>query len=87
MYVKYLVDNKNEAEVEISSLTIAEILRAYLVKDSSVEFAAWKRSHPDKNPVLKIRTKGKTARKAVEDAVSKIEKEADKVVDGFRKSK
>lgn len=87
MEVKYIKDEKNEAEIELASLTIAEIIRAYLIKDDSVTFAAWKREHPSKNPVLKIKTKGKTARKAVSDAIAKIEKDADKVVSEFKKAK
>jgi len=87
MEVKYLREEKNEAEIEIGNLTIAEILRAYLVKDTNVEFAAWRREHPSKNPVLKIKTKGKSVRKALEDAISQIEKEADKIVSEFRKGK
>lgn len=87
MEVKYIVDEKNEAEIEISSLTIAEVLRAYLAKDEDIIFVAWKRAHLTKNPVLKVKTKGKTVRKAIEDAASQIEKEAEKLVDGLKKSK
>jgi len=87
MEVKYLKDEKNEAEIEISSITLAEILREYLSEDDSVSFVAWKREHPTKNPILKINTKGKTVRKAVSDAISRIDKEADKLVDDLKKSK
>lgn len=87
MKVVYLKDEKNEAEIEIDNLTIAEILRVYLTKDESVTFAAWKKEHPSKNPILKVKTKGKSARKAVEDASSKIEKELDKLVSEFKKAR
>lgn len=87
MKVVYIKDEKNEAEIELDNLTIAELLRAYLVKDESVSFAAWKREHPSKNPVLKIKTKGKTVRKAIADAIAHIEKEADKLVEQFKKGK
>jgi len=87
MEVKYIKDEKHEAMIEIESVTIAEVLRNYLVKDDSVEFVAWKRAHLSSNPVLKIITKGKTARKAIEDAAAEIEKEADKIVDSFKKTK
>ena len=87
MKVTYIKDEKNEAEIEMDNLTIAEIMRAYLVKDEAVSFAAWKREHPSKSPILKIKTKNKTARKAVEDAVSHIEKDADKLVDAYKKAK
>jgi len=87
MEVKYLKDEKNEAEIEIDSITIAEVLRDCLSEDESVSFVAWRREHPTKNPVLKINTKGKSARKAVSDAITRIEKEADKLVDDLKKSK
>ena len=87
MKVIYIKDEKNEAEIEINNLTIAEIVRAYLNKDDSVTFAAWKREHPSKNPVLKVKTKNKTARKTISDATAKIEKDADKLVADFKKAK
>ena len=87
MEVKYLKDDKNEAEIEMDNLTIVEVVRAYLAKDSAVEFVAWKRTHPTKRPILYIRTKGKTARKALEEACALIEKDGDKIVDAFKKAK
>lgn len=87
MDVKYIIDEKNEAEIEIGNLTIAEVLRAYLTKDENVLFAAWKRPQIAKFPVLKVKTKGKTVRKAIEDAASEIEKEAEKLVEVFKKTK
>lgn len=86
MEIKIVKDEKNEMEVEISSLTIAEVLREYLQRDSSVIFAAWRKEHPNKPIVLRIETKGKSPRKAVEDAVELIQKEADKLVDQFKKA-
>lgn len=87
MEVKVLNSSKDEIEVELDSVTIAEILRVYLSKDSSVTFTAWKREHPTKKPALLIRTKGKTAKKAVEDAVSEIEKDLEKADADFKKLK
>jgi DNA-directed RNA polymerase subunit L len=87
MKVNFLKDEKNEAEIELDNLTIAEILRAYLSKDEDVVFVAWKREHPDKSPVLKIKTKGKTVKAVLKEAIALIEKEADKLVDSFKKAK
>jgi DNA-directed RNA polymerase subunit L len=87
MKVTYLKDEKNEAMIEFDNLTVAELLRDYLSRDDSVSFVAWRREHPTKNPVLKIKTDGKTVRKAIGDAISKIEKDADRLVDDFKKSK
>jgi DNA-directed RNA polymerase subunit L len=87
MKVTYVKDEKNEAMIEIDNLTIVELLREYLSKDDSVSFVAWRREHPTKNPVLKVKTSGKTVRKAVSDAIARIEKEADKLADEIKKSK
>lgn len=87
MEIKYLKQEKNEAEIELDNLTIAEVLRNYLIKDEQVEFAAWRREHPSKNPVLKIKTKGKSVKKALQDASKQIEKEADSLLKEFKKSK
>jgi len=102
MEVKILKDSKDEIEVEIDSLTIAEILRVYLNKDSAVTFTAWKREHPTENPIMLIKTragtsssthssgsqmKGKTAKKAVSDAVNSITKDLDKIEKDFKEMK
>lgn len=87
MDVRYLKDEKNEAEIQLDNLTIAEVLRAYLVKDGDVSFVAWKKNHPMKKEILlKIKTKGKTVRKAISDAINQIEKEADRLIENFKKA-
>ena len=87
MEFKFIKDEKNEAQIELDNLTIAEVLRAYLIKDEAVTFAAWRRDHPTKNPLIGIKTKGKTVKKAIQDAIAEIEKDADKVVEAVKKSK
>ena len=87
MEINILKSSKDEIELEIENLTIAEILRVYLNKDSAVIFAAWKREHPTKKPILLVKTKGKTAKKAIEDAVSLITKNLDKLEADFKKLK
>jgi len=87
MNINILKESKDEIEVEIQSLTIAEILRVYLNKDSGVTFAAWKRVHPTSKPILLVKTKGKTVKKAINDAISGIEKELDKLDSDFKKAK
>jgi len=87
MKAKIVKDGKEEIEVEFGNLTLVEILRVYLNKDSSVTFAAWRRDHPTKNPVLKIKTKGKSAKKAVSDAVNAVTKDLDKALSEFSKLK
>ncbi len=87
MEVKILSNSKDEIEVELDNVTIAEIMRVYLNKDSGVTFAAWKREHPTKNPVLLVKTKGKTAKKAIDDSVKEIEKDLNKAEEDFKKLK
>lgn len=87
MEMNILKDSKEEIEVEMESLTLTEILRVYLNKDSSVTFVAWKREHPTKRPILAVKTKGKTAKKAINDAISAITKDLDKVEGDFKKLK
>lgn len=87
MEVKILSSLKEEIEIELDNLTIAEILRAYLNQDENVIFAAWKRDHPTKNPILLVKTKGKTPKKAIKDAINSITKELDKVENDFKKLK
>ncbi len=87
MEINILKNTKDELEAELGNITIAEILRVYLNKDGKVSFAAWRREHPTKKPVLLVRTKGKTAKKAINDAVSAITKDLDKIEADFKKLK
>lgn len=87
MEINILKSSKDEIEVKLGNLTIAELLRVYLNKDSAVSFAAWKREHPTENPILKVKTKGKPAKKAIADAVSAVTKDLDKTQSEFKKLK
>ncbi|MCK5149575.1 hypothetical protein KAJ87_01470 [Candidatus Pacearchaeota archaeon] len=87
MELNILKNSKDEIEVEFESLTIVEILKVYLNKDSSVTFAAWKRKHPTEKPILLVKTKGKTAKKAINDAISSITKELDNLESDFKNLK
>lgn len=87
MEINVLESSKNELKVELENVTLAEILRVYLNKDSAVTFVAWKREHITKKPVLVVKTKNKTAKKAVQDAVDDITKDLDKVESDFKKLK
>ncbi len=87
MEMKIIKSSKDELEIEFDNVTLAEILRFYLNKDSSVTFAAWKKDSIEKNPLLRITTQGKSAKKAVNDAVSTITKELEKTEEEFKKLK
>lgn len=82
-----LESSKEEIKVEFEDLTIAEILRVYLNQDSNVVTAVWRRKHPTEKPVLFVKTKGKTPKKAIDDAVKQITKDLEKVENDFKKLK
>jgi DNA-directed RNA polymerase subunit L len=84
MEVKVLKDEKGELDIELESLTIAELLRVYL-NNNGAKIAAWRRDHPSKNPVLHI--EADNPKKLVKDTVVKLEKEIDSVVESFKKIK
>lgn len=84
MNIEISKQEKNEIDLKIDNLTIAEILREYLNRDG-IEFAAWKREHPSKPIVFKIESSAKTAKKAVSDAVSEIKGDCDKILSALKK--
>jgi len=84
MEVKILKDEKNELDIEVGSLTIAEVLRVYLNKEGA-KLAAWKRDHPTKNPIIHI--EADNPKKILKSAIATLEKEIDKTVEDFKKLK
>jgi len=82
-----LKSSKDEIEVELENVTLAEILKIYLDKDEAVNFAAWKKEHYTKKPVLLVKSKGKSAKKAISDAADSIVKDLDKLEETFKKAK
>ena len=87
MELEILKSSKDEIEVRLGNMTLVEILRVYLNKDPAVSFSAWKREHPSEKPILKVTTKGKSAKKAISDAVASIVKDLDKIEADFKKLK
>ena len=87
MEIKILKESKDEIELEFGNVTLAEILRIYMGRDSGVDFVAWRRDRPTENSLLKVKTKRKTAKKAVGDAISKITKDLDNLLTDFKKLK
>lgn len=86
MEIKILKDEKNELEVQINNQTMAELMMVYLNEDDAVKLGAWKKEHYSKPLVLKIKTEGKTAKKALQDAISKAQKDLNKYKDEFKKA-
>lgn len=87
MDIEFIKEEKDDIEAKIDNLTLVEILRVYLNKDSAVTFAAWKRNHPSESPILAVRTKGKTAKKAIVDAIKLVSKDLDRIEEDFEKLK
>ncbi len=84
MSIEILKHEKNELEVKLDNLTVAEILRVYLNKQG-IEFAAWRKEHPTKPVLLRIQGSGKTVNKEVSEAVSAIKKDLDKILSLVKK--
>ncbi len=84
MNVEILKQDKNLVEVKIDSLTVAEVLRAYLNKEG-IKFAAWRREHPSKPLLFKIESSEKTVKKAVSESISSIKKDCDKIANLLKK--
>lgn len=74
MNIEILEQDKNNLELKIDNITIAEILRVYLNKQG-IEFAAWRREHPTKPVIFKIKSSDKSLKKEISDAVSAIKKD------------
>lgn len=87
MELEIISSSKDEIELRLESMTLVEILRVYLNQDSNVSFAAWKREHPSERPILKVITEGKTAKKAINDAINALTKDLDKIESEFKKLK
>ena len=87
MDIKIIKQDKTTIDIEIENLTIVELLRAYLNKESGIKLAAWKRDHPSKNPVLHLELTSGNPKAVVKKAISAIQKDLDKLVDEFKKAK
>jgi DNA-directed RNA polymerase subunit L len=79
MNVEVVKDEKELLEIQTDDLTCAEVLRSYLNNIDGVEMAVWKREHPTKPILMRIETSGKTAKKAVSEAVAAVKKDAEKI--------
>jgi DNA-directed RNA polymerase subunit L len=84
MEINVVKQEKEDSELELDLVTAAEVLRAYLNEQDGVEFAAWRREHPSRPALMRIKTKGKSVKKAVSDAVAAVKKDADALVKGLK---
>jgi DNA-directed RNA polymerase subunit L len=84
MEVKILNDEKTSMDVELDSVTVAEVLRVYLNKEGA-KLAVWKQEHPTKNPILHI--EAESPKKLLKGTITKLQKEIDETVADFKKLK
>ena len=78
MQIEIIQNEKHELTLSIDSITIAEILRVALYEQGA-EFAAWRREHPSKPAILKIKSSDKPAKKVLTDTITSLIKECDKI--------
>jgi len=77
MKIKVVGNKTNELKLEIDDSTLCEALRKELWEDKALVQASYSRKHPIENPILLIQTEGKSAKKALQDAVARLEKKND----------
>lgn len=82
MQIEIVTQEKNEVELRMDNITVAEVLRVYL-NEAGADFAAWRREHPDKPIVMKIQ--GKDVKKDVSTAVKAIKKDLEEFVKSVKK--
>jgi DNA-directed RNA polymerase subunit L len=82
MEMKILKQEKDNVELKMNNVTVAEILRVYL-NAQGIDFAAWRKEHPDRPIIMKIQ--GKDVKKEVSNAVKAIKKDLDEIVKGVKK--
>ena len=57
MEIEVMQESKDDIELKIDNLTVAEVLRVYL-NEQGIEFAAWRREHPSKPATFRIKSSG-----------------------------
>ena len=87
MECKIIKQEKDELQIEIDNLTLAELLRNELWQDKATKMAVWKRDHPTKNPILVLKTDGKAAKKVLQDTLEKIQDKDNDLLKSFKKLK
>jgi len=83
MEIEVIRKEKNEIELKIDNITVAEILRTYLNKQG-VDFAAWRREHPSK-PIVMLIKSSKNVNKEVSEAIEAIKEDLSKIVSLVKK--
>lgn len=80
MEVEILKDEKTELQFKLKgeTHTVGTLLRKELVNDSAIEFAGYRVEHPLLNEIIfTIKTSRKDPRKALKDALDRVEEQFD----------
>lgn len=88
MELKILKNESHEIEFILKEQrhTYPPLLRSRLLEDSDVSFVAYKLAHPlDNNCQFIVKTKGKSAKKVLEEAVKQIDKDLDTLKETIEK--
>lgn len=85
MDFEILKESKEELEIKIENVTLAELLRVYLNNDEKVKFVAWKRQNHQEPAILRIETSGQDPKKAIKNAIKEVTKELEKIEKDFSK--
>ena len=84
MNVEITKNEKQNLELKMDNLTIAEIIRVYLYENGA-SFAAWKREHPSKPLIMNIQSSDKNIKKVVSDAIAAIKKDTGAILSAVKK--
>ncbi|MFH1544655.1 MAG: RpoL/Rpb11 RNA polymerase subunit family protein [archaeon] len=89
MKIEAIKNQKNFLEFVIKGErhTFPSLLKSKLLEDNSVEFVSYKLEHPmDKDSVFVVKTKGKTAKKALTEACKEIGTELEEFNKSMKKA-
>lgn len=84
--MKVINNKKDELELEIDELALAEIIVDRLNKEKDVKFAGYKQEHPGENK-CKIYIKAKEPAKNLKKVIGKIKKDIDEIKKSIKKAK
>ncbi|MBN2067452.1 MAG: DNA-directed RNA polymerase subunit L [Candidatus Diapherotrites archaeon] len=90
MDIEVLTSKKDELEFVLKGErhTFPNLLREALLEESGVEFAAYRLEHPfDSECRFVVRTKGKTPKKALSDALKKVDSNLSEFKKAFKAAK
>lgn len=88
MEMKILEDTKTKIMFELlgEDHTFCNILKRELLNDKDVKIATYNIEHPLKNiPIFMVETKDKDPRKAIKEALKRLDKEFDNLITEVKK--